>query len=76
MKNYDINQQKLQNSNQNIIDKDFCINFNDIMAYTIENGKLKDIRDKTERLIGINIIDSVSDDFNNTFDELLSLQEQ
>jgi predicted ATPase len=57
-----------------IIDEEFCINFDDVKAYTITQGKLVSIMDNEERLIGMNIIDSVSDEFNNTFDKLLSLQ--
>jgi len=72
---YDIKKQKNEDEIKNIIDKDLCINFDDIKAYTIKDGKLKNIKENKERLIGINIIDSVSDDLNNTFDKLLSLQE-
>lgn len=71
---YDVMQEKGEKSIEKIIDKDFCINFDDIQAYTIKNGKLISIMNKEERLIGINIIDSVSEEFNGTFDSLLALQ--
>lgn len=71
---YDVMQEKGENSIDKIIDKDSCINFDDIQAYTIKNGKLISIMNKEERLIGINIIDSVSEEFNGTFDSLLALQ--
>lgn len=71
---YDVMQEKGEKSIEKIIDKDSCINFDDIQAYTIKNGKLISIMNKEERLIGINIIDSVSEEFNGTFDNLLALQ--
>ena len=58
-----------------MVDEKFCIEFDDVRAYTIENGKLISILATEERLIGMNIIDSVSDDFSDTFDDLLSLQQ-
>lgn len=58
---------------KNIVDSDAVISFDDITAYTIENGKLLSIVDDEQRMIGINIIDSVSDEFNNVFDKLLMI---
>lgn len=69
----DIKDLKGEESLKDIVDKDFCINFDDVSAYTIKDGKLTSIMDQDQRLIGINIIDSVSDEFNNTFDHLLAL---
>jgi len=60
---------------ENIIDNGLCVDFENVSAYVIENGVIKTIIDIEERLIGINIIDSVSDDFNDTFDNLLSLRD-
>jgi predicted ATPase len=57
-----------------IIDDASPIPFEDIRAYTIENGRLKDIRDADTRLIGINIIDSVSDDFQRQLDQLMAIE--
>jgi len=49
------------------------IDYEDVSAYTIENGKMKSIMDKDTRLIGASIIDSVSEEFETDFDSLLSL---
>ena len=70
----DIKNQNNKNVINEIIDQDFCIDFDDVRAYTIDNGKLKDIRNPGERLVGINIIDDVSEIFNDEFDKLLSLR--
>ena len=59
-----------------IIDKDFHIQFEDVSAYTINNGVVETILDHDARLIGTNIIDSVSDEFNDVFDSLLQLQRE
>ncbi|NJO15830.1 MAG: AAA family ATPase [Thioploca sp.] len=59
-----------------IIDKDFHIKFEDVSAYTINNGVVETILDHDARLIGTNIIDSVSDEFNDVFDSLLQLQRE
>ena len=55
------------------VDPDCMIKYEDVRAYTIDNGKLVNIKDDELRLIGVNVIDSVSDDFASEFDELLSL---
>ena len=60
---------------QGIINVKLCIDFDNISAYVIENGKIKTIVDNEERLIGVNIIDSVSDEFNDVFDALLSFRD-
>lgn len=72
---YDVKAEKGEQALENIIDKEFCINYEDVKAYTISNGQLASIMDKEERLIGVNIIDSVSEEFNDTFDSLLTLQD-
>ncbi len=72
---YDIMKKNGDSSIKGIVEKDFCINYNDVKAYTFENGKLNTIMDNENRLIGINIIDSVSDDFAKIFDTLLSLED-
>ena len=56
-----------------LVDKDMLIKLEDVSAYTVEDGVLKSIVDKENRLIGMNIIDSVSDDFSRVFDDLLAL---
>ena len=72
---YDIKTKQGDDSIKGIVDIDTCINFDDVKAYTIKDGNLISIMNTENRLIGINIIDSVSDDFNNTFDDLLSLED-
>lgn len=59
-----------------LIDKDFHIKFEDVSAYTINKGVVETILDNDSRLIGTNIIDSVSDEFNDVFDSLLQLQRE
>lgn len=70
---YDVMKKKDKEILAPIIDKNLTINFNDVAAYTIENGVLTSIKDEESRLIGMNIIDSVSDDFSEEFDKLLQL---
>jgi len=48
------------------------IDYDDVGAYTIEEGILKTILDEDARLIGTNIIDSVSYELANEFDYLLN----
>ena len=58
---------------QKIIGQDQVIKFDDISAYTIQDGLLKSILDSENNLIGSSIIDSVSDEFDKVFDKLLEL---
>jgi len=71
----DIKLQKGADAIKDIVDEEFCIHYDDVKAYTIQDGVLKSIMDDESRLIGVNIIDSVSDEFNDTFDTLLALQD-
>ena len=48
---------KGENVVSEIVSKDLTINFDDIAAYTIEDGILTSIKDKDTRLIGMNIIE-------------------
>ena len=59
---------------KDIVDPEFTIDYEDVKAYTIENGVLISILDDESRLIGTNIIDSVSDEFSDEFDSLINLQ--
>ena len=52
---------------------DFKISNNDISAYTIEDGILKNIYDKENNLIDAYTIDIVSEELSQEFDELLEL---
>jgi len=53
---------------------DYKISANDISAYTIEDGILKNIYDKENNLIDAYSIDSVSEELSQEFDELLELE--
>ncbi|VAW67175.1 hypothetical protein MNBD_GAMMA08-255 [hydrothermal vent metagenome] len=59
---------------KDIVDPDFTIAYEAIKAYTIQDGVLVSILDDEARLIGENIIDSVSDEFSMVFDDLINLQ--
>lgn len=51
----------------------YPINFDDISAFSIENGRLSDIKDDELKLIGGEILDSVSHQFGAVYDTLLDL---
>ena len=68
----DVKNQKGVEAIKDIVEEKHCVNFDDVRAYTIVDGKSIDIMDKEDRLIGINLIDSISDEVNNSFDTLLS----
>lgn len=59
---------------KDIVDYEFTIDYKDVRAYTIQDGVLVSILDDESRLIGENIIDSVSDEFSLIFDSLINLQ--
>jgi len=58
-----------------LVDEYTLINFEDVSAYAIEDGVLKSIKDEENRLIGVNVIDAVSNEFSEVFDSLLELLE-
>ncbi len=70
----DIATQYGEDSLQGIMELQFTIAYEDVRAYTIEDGVLVSIRDNNTRLIGENVIDSVSDEFGADFDALVNLQ--
>lgn len=59
---------------ENMPDPDFHIAYEDVRAYTIEDGVLVSILDDESRLIGASVIDKVSDDLSEVFDSLLLQQ--
>ncbi len=69
---HDVKTVKGEEAIKGLVKSSQCIPFEEINAYYIENGKAIDIMDKENRLIGINIIDEISDEVNETFDILLS----
>lgn len=58
---------------KDIFNPDFAIKYEDVKAYTIDDGHLKSILNDELRLISASVIDSVSDDFENIFNNLLTL---
>jgi predicted ATPase len=70
---HDIITEKGKEAVKDIFNPDFSIKYEDVRAYTIENGKLMSILDDETRLIGASVIDSVSDEFENVFNSLLEL---
>jgi hypothetical protein len=58
---------------KDIFNPDFAIKYEDVRAYTIENGHLKSILNDELRLISASVIDSVSDEFEIVFSNLLAL---
>jgi len=68
----DVKEQKGLDAIKGIVDEKHCVAFEDVSAYSIEGGKAIDIMDKEDRLIGVNVIDGISDEVSHTFDTLLS----
>ena len=54
--------------------EDALVGYEDVRAYTIEDGVLESVMNNEERLIGASIIDSVSDEFDSVYDALLQVQ--
>lgn len=55
---------------------DFLLSYDDVRAYTIQDGRLVSILDEESRLIGVNVIDGVSEVLGEEFDRLLDLRYQ
>lgn len=66
--------EKLNGEIKNVIGADEPIKFEDVGAYTIENGVLESILNQETRLIGSSVIDSVSDEFDRVFDKLMAIE--
>lgn len=56
-----------------ILNNDQPIKFDDVRAYTIKDGVLTSILNHENKLIGSSVIDSVSDEFDKVFDQLLDI---
>lgn len=52
---------------EKVLPKDELIRLEDVSAYTLNNGELESITDMENRLIGANILDAVSDEFDSAF---------
>ena len=53
----------------------YPINFEDISAFAIENGRLVDIKDNEYKMIGGDILDNVSNEFGRVMDQLMELDD-
>ncbi|MBL7648080.1 MAG: ATP-binding protein [Candidatus Hydrogenedentes bacterium] len=58
----------------NAVDPDFQLRYEEVRAYTIQDGQLVSILDEESRLIGVNVIDGVSEVLSEEFDRLLRLK--
>ena len=67
----DVKTQKGVDSIKGIVKEEQCVAFEDVSAYSLVDGKSISIMDKEERLIGVNLIDSISDEVSESFDRLL-----
>ncbi|MEN9847354.1 MAG: hypothetical protein RL368_94 [Pseudomonadota bacterium] len=52
---------------EKVLPEDELIRLEDVSAYTLKNGRLESIIDLENRLIGANLLDSVSDEFDEAF---------
>ncbi len=68
----DVKEAKGLTAIKGIVKEEQCVKFEEVSAYTIVDGKSIDIMDKESRLIGVNLIDSISNEINDSFDALLS----
>lgn len=59
-----------------IVPKDEIIDFNDISAYLVNNGTVQSILDNELKLIDATMIDSVSRQFSNTFEQLVIMENE
>ncbi len=50
-----------------VLPVDELIHLEDVSAYTLNNGLVESIVDKDDRLIGANLLDAVSDEFDTAF---------
>jgi predicted ATPase len=66
--------QKNKSEVEKIIKKESWLNPNDLSVYQLKDGFAHDIFDKELNLIGENIIDEVSDEMNEEFEELLDIK--
>ena len=66
--------QKNKSEVEKIVNKESWLNPNDLSVYQLKDGFAYDIFDKELNLIGENIIDEVSDEMNEEFEELLVIK--
>lgn len=68
----DVKEQKGIEALKGIIEEKYCVSFEEVSAYSLFDGKSVNIMDKEDRIIGVNVIDSISDEVSETFDKLLA----
>ncbi len=68
----DVKEQKGVEALEGIVEENYCVPFEDVSAYSLIDGKSVNIMDKEDRIIGVNVIDSISDEVSETFDKLLA----
>jgi predicted ATPase len=68
----DVKTQKGVEAIDGIVKQEQCVAFEEVSAYSLIDGKSINIMDKEDRLIGVNLIDSISDEVSDTFDKLLA----
>ena len=67
----DVKNQKGVEAIKGIVKEEQCVAFEEVSAYSLVDGNSISIMDREERLIGVNLIDSISDEVSDTFDRLL-----
>ncbi len=68
----DVKEQKGIEALKGIIEERYCVSFEEVSTYSLVDGKSINIMDKEDRIIGVNVIDSISDEVSETFDKLLA----
>ena len=68
----DVKEQKGVEALKGIMEEKYCVPFEEVSAYSLVDGKSVNIMDKEDRIIGVNVIDSISDEVSETFDQLLA----
>ena len=68
----DVKEQKGVEALEGIVEENYCVPFEEVSAYSLVDGKSVNIMDKEDRIIGVNVIDSISDEVSETFDKLLA----
>ena len=65
-----------ENQLNNIIPKEIRVSFDDLAAFYIEKGKLRNICDSEFRDIDHGVIDGASSDINNAYEDMVNLKER
>jgi AAA15 family ATPase/GTPase len=68
------NNEALREQINGVVPSEIQVSFDDVSAYTIEDGKVKSILDPELNMIGASVIDEVSNEFDAVFSKLLELE--